>query len=146
MKILLDAGAAYNGIETILEYADIIIASENFSIQISGKTTSEQGAEYIEGKYSPDVLIVTKGDKGGIYYKDNKLLTYPSFNPPGKVLNTNAAGDVFHGAFAYFYLQGNSVEKCISFASAASAIKCTKARVREGIPSVNEILSFINNQ
>ena len=143
VKILLDAGNPYPGIEKILKYTDIIIASEEFTKRLQGDKDFLKGSMSIINTYSPEVFIVTRGDKGGYYFDGDKLIKYQSFSPPGNIVNTNGAGDVFHGSFAHFYTKGLSLKECIKYASASAAIKCTKEKVRTGIPNKNEILEFI---
>ena len=145
VKILLDAGNPYPGIENILEYIDIIIASEDFIRRMNIDKDIEKSSFEAIGKYSPEIFVVTQGDKGGFYLDGNRFKKYQSFTPPGKIVNTNGAGDIFHGTFAHFYLNGLLLERCIRYASAAAAIKCTKDKVREGIPNEVEIHDFINS-
>ena len=59
------------------------------------------------------------------------------------VVDTTGAGDVFHGAFDYAYLQGWDVKKCARFASGASAIKCTRPGGRAGIPDLLTLTRFL---
>ena len=143
VKILIDAGAMYQGVKDLLEYADIIIASEEFAVALSGSDSVEESMLYLKKEYNPEILVVTRGELGGCYLDGEKTENYPCYPPPGKVVNTNGAGDVFHGAFAYAYLNGCSLKKSIHFASAASSIKCTKQAVREGVPSAEEIIRYL---
>jgi len=143
VKVFIDAGAKYAGIENILDFADIVIASEEFAISLSGKESVKDSMRFIAEKYNPEILIVTCGAKGGLYLDAGEAKDYRSYPPPGKVVNTNGAGDVFHGAFAYAYIKGFSLEKSIQFASAAAAIKCTKENVREGVPKAEEVLEYL---
>ncbi len=48
---------------------------------------------------------------------------YPIY--PAEVVDSNGAGDVFHGAFASAVVRGYSPIKCCHFASCVSALKCT---------------------
>ena len=56
----------------------------------------------------------------------------PCFRVP--VVDTTGAGDVFHGAYIAAMLRGMGIRACCRFASAASAIKCTRLGGRAGIP------------
>jgi len=72
------------------------------------------------------------------------LITKSAFNVP--VVDTTGAGDVFHGAFAYAYIQGWEVDKCLDFASATAAIKCTGFGGRTSIPVEREVIKFLNDK
>ena len=67
----------------------------------------------------------------------------PSFRV--KAIDTTGAGDVFHGALALSLSRGNSFAEAARFASAASALKCTKPGGREGIPDENTLLDFLKD-
>ena len=50
-----------------------------------------------------------------------------------------AAGDVFHGAFAYGLTQAWERERNLRFACQAAAIKCTRFGGRLGAPTLAEV-------
>ena len=146
VKVLLDAGSPYPGIEKIVAATNILIASEEFAIRFGGAADPETAAARIAGKYKPEILIVTQGEKGGFYMTSGKAIErYPCFAAPGLIVSTNGAGDVFHGAFAARLLQGKSLRECVLFASATSAIKCARQGGREGIPDRNEVEKFLDS-
>ncbi|HHY49623.1 MAG TPA: sugar kinase, partial [Alphaproteobacteria bacterium] len=58
---------------------------------------------------------------------------------PVEAVDTLAAGDVFHGAFAVGLLEGWPPARIIRFASAAAAIKCTRFGGRLGAPTRAEV-------
>ncbi len=88
------------------------------------------------------IVGITLGSKGSIFKTEGKIIRQEAFQV--KVVDTTGAGDVFHGAFAYAILQGWDIEKTVEFASAVSALKCTKLGGRSGIPTLDETLKFIN--
>jgi sulfofructose kinase len=59
--------------------------------------------------------------------------------PVVNVLDTLAAGDVFHGAFALALLEGKSIEDCARFACVAASLKCTQFGGRLGCPTRSEV-------
>jgi len=82
---------------------------------------------------------ITAGEKG-VYWIENGII----FNckpPKIKVVETNCAGDVFHGAFAAFIHQKNSVMDSMKLATATASLKCTK---RGGIYSIPSYISVKN--
>lgn len=55
--------------------------------------------------------------------------------PVVNAIDTLAAGDVFHGAFALCIGEGETVADAVRFANAAAAIKCTRFGGRLGAPN-----------
>lgn len=140
-KVLYDAGGLYDGVENLLPFADILIPSEEFATGITGEKKAENAAKKLYEKYSPDVVVVTEGKKGGILYDGTRLTAYPAFSV--KAADTNGAGDVFHGAFGAGYLKGYDFLKCCYFASAVSALKCTGVGARESVPDFETVKNFL---
>ena len=83
---------------------------------------------------------ITAGKKG-VYWIENGNI----FNckpPKIKVVETNCAGDVFHGAFAAFIHQKHSVMNSMKLATATASLKCTKKGGIYSIPSYSSVKSF----
>ena len=83
---------------------------------------------------------ITAGKKG-VYWIENGII----FNckpPKIKVVETNCAGDVFHGAFAAFIHQKYSVMESMKLATATASLKCTKKGGIYSIPSYLSVKNF----
>ena len=87
------------------------------------------------------IVGITLGSKGSIFKTEGRIVRQEAFRV--KVVDTTGAGDVFHGAFGYGLVQGWDIQKTAEFASAVSALKCTKLGGRAGIPTLEETLTFI---
>ncbi|MDB5654618.1 MAG: sugar kinase, partial [Tardiphaga sp.] len=61
--------------------------------------------------------------------------------PRARVLDTNGAGDVFHGAYVYSYLANpsQSWHEHFTFARAASTYKIQKLGNEAGLPTLSDI-------
>jgi sulfofructose kinase len=59
------------------------------------------------------------------------------------VVDTLAAGDVFHGAYALAIAEGFEPARAVRFASAAAAIKCSRPGGRGGAPMRAELEAFL---
>ena len=79
-------------------------------------------------KYSPEILVITDGSNGGYYMQNGQAVHYESVKV--KAVDTNGAGDTFHGAFVAAYCEGKTIEKCCEFASKVAAYKCTQIGAR----------------
>ena len=140
-KVLYDAGGLYPGVENLLPYADILIPSEEFSLGHTGAETAEEAAKILFDKYSPEVVVITQGKKGGIMYDGCEIKSYPA--TPANVVDSNGAGDVFHGAFAFALSKGYDWYKACIFSSAVSALKCEKLGARAGVPTFGEVIKYL---
>ncbi len=87
---------------------------------------------------------VTQGERGVHWIEAGRpegLRHLPAFEVA--VVDTLAAGDVFHGAFALELARGEAPESALRFAAAAAAIKCTRPGGRDGSPSRDEVERFL---
>ncbi|MBR6766199.1 MAG: bifunctional hydroxymethylpyrimidine kinase/phosphomethylpyrimidine kinase [Clostridia bacterium] len=143
-KVLYDCGGMYQGVEELLKLTDIMIPSCEFALKITGCSTPRDAAKKLYEEYKPEVVVITCGKDGGIYYDGNEMLSYPAF--PVQAVDTNGSGDVFHGAFAAGTVNGYDYKKCCYFASATSAIKCMGIGARESVPAKQTVLDFLKEK
>lgn len=141
VTVSLDAGGNYPGVEELMPYVDLLIPSEEFVLAFTGAPGAEQAAEQLYREFRPKVLVVTQGSKGGFFF-DGKVNRYPAY--PVHAVDSNGAGDVFHGAFLAAWLNGKDVREAAAFASASSALKCGRAGGRAGIPGKEEVERFLD--
>ncbi|MDK2919318.1 MAG: hypothetical protein PWQ37_2051 [Candidatus Petromonas sp.] len=141
VKVSLDAGGTYPGIDKLLPLVDFLIPSEEFALKITGESDAEKAASILFNKYKPEVLIVTQGSRGGFIYNGKKYMRYSTFKV--NAIDTNGAGDVFHGAFVAAYIKGMDVTKAANFASAVAALKCTKVGARKSVPTYEDTINFL---
>ena len=97
-----------------------MIPSEEFSLGHTGCKTAEEAAKKLYEIYSPEVVVITQGKRGGIIYDGKEIISYPIY--PAVVVDSNGSGDVFHGAFAAAVAKGYDYLKCCHFSSAVSGI------------------------
>lgn len=143
-KVLYDAGGLYDNVEKLLPFADYLIPSEEFACGITGKNSAEKAAQNLFETYSPELVCVTCGKRGGVYFDGKVLKNYPAFSVDA--IDTNGAGDVFHGAFAFAHTKGyDGFASCV-FSSAVSALKCLKLGARAGVPAFFETIDFLKER
>ncbi len=140
-KVLYDCGGLYEGVERLLALTDIMIPSEEFAMGHTGCSDAEGAARKLYDTYSPEVVVVTQGKRGGIIYDGKSIKAYPIY--PAVVVDSNGSGDVFHGAFAAAVIKGYSYEKCCHFSSAVSAIKCMGLGARESVPDFYTVKKYL---
>ncbi|WP_416147610.1 ribokinase [Salipaludibacillus sp. HK11] len=111
-------------------------------------TPNETESETLFGKFVPDALrnkvIVTKGDKGAIYYEEDTPFTVPGYRV--KPVDTTGAGDTFNGALAVALAEGKLIPEAIEFANAAAALSVTSFGAQGGMPIRKEVHNFLDEQ
>ena len=123
VKVSLDAGGLYKGIENLLPLVDILIPSAEFALGFTKQNSIQDAMHVLHETFSPEILVVTDGSNGGYYYKNGEVLHYDSVKV--KAVDTNGAGDTFHGAFVAGYCYGKTIKECCEFASKVAGYKCT---------------------
>ena len=145
VKVSLDAGGTYPGIEQLLPFVDFLIPSEEFALKLTGQHDAQSAARSLMSQYHPEFVVVTQGSRGGFLYDGSAFTRYACY--PVDVIDSCGAGDVFHGAFLAAYLRGGmKIIDCCRFASAVSALKCTHFGARDGIPSYERTLAFLHER
>ena len=146
-KVLIDADGYAEDIMTTIPKIDYFIGSE-FVFDGLFPGAKEKGLENLKEEcekikaMGPEVVVFTFGEKGCIGLSDEDgYFTLPAFKVD--VVDTVGAGDIFHGAFAAMAAQGKSAKECALYASATSAIKCTRIGGRAGIPTMEVLEKFI---
>ena len=85
-------------------------------------------------------VAVTLGSQGVLWVDNNSL--YRCKIPKVKTVETNCAGDVFHGAFASALSLNKSNIESIIFASAAATLKCMQSGGIYSIPTNSLVNKF----
>lgn len=141
VSVLYDAGGQYPSIELLLALTDILIPSEEFALAHTGASSAEEAAKALMEAYHPRVVVITQGARGSLMFDGNQQKTYPAFAT--QVVDSNGAGDVFHGAFAAAVAMGYDFDICCRFASAASSLKCQGIGARESAPGLTAVKQLL---
>lgn len=153
---IIDAGRCNENIINICKNVDYIICSEDFANdfvktiginkQINFENINETllVMEILNNYFEKSNVCATVGSKGYLYFDDNNNLINKEALSFGKVLDTTAAGDIFHGAFTYALANDYSYEQSLEFANTTSSLSVTKYGGRESIPSLDEVKSVYN--
>jgi sulfofructose kinase len=134
---ILDVEAAPEDVlDRLVPIASHLIASEPGAFALTGEPDPGK-AVAILAKSHPGFVAVTAGERGAFWPGGHQ----PAFKVDA--IDTLAAGDVFHGAFAFGLSEGWEIAQTIRFAAAAAAIKCTRFGGRLGAPTRAEVAAFL---
>ena len=61
-----------------------------------------------------------------------------------EIVDTTGAGDAFHGAYAWALAAGHKPSECARIAAAVSALKCRRLGARAGLPTFEELQTFLS--
>ncbi|MES0341430.1 MAG: ribokinase [Candidatus Humimicrobiaceae bacterium] len=129
----------------ILEKVDILLPNEIELSHLSGKKTgSLDEVKMAAGtvlKSGVKNIVITMGDKGVMVI--NKNLEVYIQAEKVKAVDTEGAGDVFAGAFTYFYAKTYDILKSARFANKIAAISVTRYGAQGSIPTAEEIKDII---
>jgi sulfofructose kinase len=141
---ILDGEVAQREVlERLLSFAQHVVFSERGLSVLNGDV---EGGLRLALSRGAEVAAVTRGERG-VLWIERKMPERMHHCPAYKVnaIDTLAAGDVFHGAYALAIAQGRDIEPAMRFASAAAAIKCTRPGGRGGAPTLAEVEMFLQH-
>ena len=141
--VSIDAGTIVQGIETLLELSDIIIASEKFIHNFCHEDDPQVASHKLFAMGSTRFAGVTVGSRGSYGFDGEN--DYFQKAMPVSVVDTTGAGDVYHGAFIASVINGKSWRDCMKTAAVTAALKCTKLGGRTGIPTIQELQQALSN-
>lgn len=124
--------------ERLLPFTDHAIFSEPGLSGFAGPDIGKALAR--AASFGSSVVAVTRGDKGVVWLQGGRIQEISA--PKVTAIDTTAAGDVFHGAYAFAIGAGLDTRDSMIFASEVAALKCTRAGGRAAIPTFDEIRSL----
>ncbi|MBV8838483.1 MAG: sugar kinase [Alphaproteobacteria bacterium] len=136
----LDGGGMRQNTLELLQFIDVAICSERLCQQL--KLTPEGLCGLLKQK-GCRIGGVTLGAKGLLWYgEDGEIRMLPALVvPPAEVIDTNGAGDIFHGAYVYSYL-AHPHEPWVThfrFARAASAHSVRHLGIEHSLPTLADV-------
>lgn len=144
---ILDAGRLNDDTRALGKKVSYVVCSKDFAEEFSGKkiTTPLDKNILIEvyemlKVYFNTNIIITLEAEGSFTKIDDNYEIIPSVK--AKAIDSTGAGDIFHGAFAYFIGNNYSLREAIKFASITGAISVTRIGSRYSIPDLNEVLDY----
>uniref|UniRef100_A0A0K0FA33 Ribokinase n=1 Tax=Strongyloides venezuelensis TaxID=75913 RepID=A0A0K0FA33_STRVS len=131
----------------LLRYTDILVANENETEMLVGKsvTTDDDFMNAVKEliEHVNEAVILTRGKYSTIVGIKNDNYNIEIFTVPTisvKAIDTTGAGDCFCGSFAHAYItKGLSIKDSIIFASKVASISVQRQGTQSSYPLKNEI-------
>lgn len=145
---VLDAGRLNDDTKELGKMVTYLVCSHDFAEEFTNKKTDIRDfntlIEIYEElkKYFKTNIIITLEANGSFTVIDGRYRIIPSIKV--KALDSTGAGDIFHGAFAYFIGMKYPLEEAIRYASITGAISVTRIGSRYSIPELEEVLDYDN--
>ncbi|MCE9546575.1 MAG: carbohydrate kinase [Planctomycetia bacterium] len=146
-KTVLDAGTLYEGTTALVDKVDYVVASESFAKRLCeadnlDDPTQQQRAirALTDVSRAGAEVVITLGERGLIYGERGECRHLPA--PRVTAVDTTAAGDIFHGAFAYGVYKKMSLLDNLRFSSRTAAISVTRPGGRTSIPTLAEVAAM----
>lgn len=136
----LDGGGVRSNTHDLLGFIDVAVVSERFCEQLV--MSPPQALAFLRSR-GCRIGGVTMGERGFVWYDETGTVhTTPAFAiPRDRVIDTNGAGDVFHGAYIYSYLNNpdHGWADHFAFAQAAATFKIQRLGNEAGLPTHADI-------
>jgi ribokinase len=137
---ILDGDVAGDGvIEMLAPTASHIVFSQPAAERLAGTAELAKVVGLLKRKFEQAFISVTAGENGCFWFDDRTGEVVHLAAPKVRAVDTLAAGDIFHGAFALAVAEGLPIEETMRWASMAAALKCQVFGGRTGAPSRAEV-------
>lgn len=140
--VSLDGGGVRDNTTELLRYVDIAVVSERFCQQIG--RLPEAAIAFLQ-QSGCSVAGVTLGERGLVWSENgSNLKTLGALNVPAAlVVDTNGAGDLFHGAYVFsrMHWPERAWEFHFRFARAASAFGVQKLGNEARLPLLDDVFA-----
>jgi len=138
---ILDAGKYSNEVLELGSLVDYFVCSKDFAEKFCDfklETLEDYRKAYdkIYEKFQNQVVITLESK--GSFTKEEEYELIPSISV--KAVDSTGAGDIYHGAFAYFIANGRTLKETMKYANIAGALSVQRIGSKESIPSLQEVL------
>ncbi len=130
--------------EVNLGYISCLILNEVEAKGFSGEEETEKILAFFRKKYPHLKIMLTLGKDGCVYADETQQVYHPAFSV--QAVDTTAAGDTFTGYFVTGLAYAMRTEDILKMATAASAISVTRNGAAPSVPSMAEVLAFLEDR
>jgi sulfofructose kinase len=140
IPVVGDFDNLYPGVEQVLQETNFAVVSKDFPQRITKEPDLLKSLPEILRTFKCRLTAATLGRLGVLAWDGVQFFLCSGFKV--KALDTTGAGDIFHGAFLYAFLQKWPVQDMLEFSCAAAALNCTAAGARGNIAPLQEIVEL----
>jgi sulfofructose kinase len=140
LPIVFDADRATSVDDPLFSLASHVIFSSECLRQTVGNDDLAAGV-LLMARLTGKFVAVTNGPGDLVWSEGDKVSSIPVFKIVA--VDTLAAGDIFHGAFALALVEGHPLTECLRFAAATAGLKCTRFGGSPTIPTRAEVETFL---
>jgi len=143
---IIDAGSLKESTVELSKLCDYVICSNDFArdyAQIDFKYDDINQIKEVYQILEKDFrgrVVITLESLGSITRINGEITLVPSIKV--KSVDSTGAGDIYHGAFAYFLLHDYSLYDTLRLANIAGALSVTKIGSKDSMPPLEEVLSY----
>lgn len=140
VPVVLDADKPTSRSDELLTAASHVVFSAEGLRATANSDDFEAGLRRVAAATSA-FLAATDGPNDMLWLEAGRCLRLPVFTVAA--VDTLAAGDVFHGAFALALAEGMPEARAMRFAAATAALKCTRFGGIAGAPQRRDVTEFL---
>jgi len=143
---VLDAGSLRDGTQALSRRVHYLVCSERFAAQATGdENVSEHWPACLRRlrELNGRVAVVTLGERGLVFDDGRQQGRLPAL--PVKAVDTSAAGDVFHGAFAFALLRGMDLGAALQLATVAAGLSVQNFGGRSSVPELAAVMEAMRH-
>jgi sulfofructose kinase len=141
VPVVADLDDLYPGYESLLPNIDFLITSRDIPTRLTGDSDLRIALPRVHQRYGCQLAGATLGEDGALVWDGHEFHYAPAYLV--EAVDTTGAGDTFHAAFIYGFLEGWGLQHQLEFACAAAALNCTAVGARGGIQPVQQIEHFL---
>ena len=145
---ILDAGSLREGTASLAGKVKYLIASEKFALQVCrlsslrDKRARRAAIAQLRARYG-NIVGITLGEHGLIADDGSGYFEMPAFK--AQTVDTTAAGDIFHGAFAYAVARRLDFRDALRWAAMAASLSVRHKGGRPSIPTLARVKKALRN-
>jgi sulfofructose kinase len=136
LPVIVDGDGPMSEGGELVSLASHLVFSADGLRQTTGRDDLRDALRRI-GPHARGFVAVTDGANDILWLDGTTIQHMPVFAVAA--IDTLAAGDVFHGAFALALTEGSHAVEALRFAAAAAALKCTRFGGGSGAPNRAEV-------
>jgi len=138
---VLDAGTLREGTSVLAGKVRYLVCSERFAGQVTREADVPGRWQQCLGRLREiyrNVVVITLGAGGSVFDDGEHQGHLPVF--PVEAKDTTAAGDIFHGAFAFGLLKGMGLAKALELATVSAGLSVERPGGRPSVPELDDVL------